>query len=565
MAKPDVPAAAWMAGEFLKATNLRWYAEDVFAYGGGLYRPVSRAWLQAKVQAFLVEVLGAEKVGSAFVNEVGQCVRNHAFLDEGLKPPFWIPDGREADVVVASNTVVRLDSLATSGRAECLPHTPDLFALCGVPYRFDPEARCPKWIEFVGWMVGGNEGEARLLQEFCGWTFLAKRLRLEKILWLCGPGRNGKSTFLKVARYVIGESATSAVGLEAFSGGENFKLWPTLNKLANFCNDAQVKRTSNPAALNSFVSGDPFTVNRKFREQLTVEPTTACYFASNPMPLYSDASDAFWRRLLLVRCLQRLSDDQADPGLLEALKAEAAGIFNWMLEPIPRLLAQGRFDVPESVRQNVDSLKSEVNAARQFIREKVQAGHPDCDWIVREQLMGIFSLWCQSNGFKAEALPVVKEEMRLALNVELVRRRKGLSPRDRVLCWMGVKWKLEEDVRTIDVAAKQNDYLKAALQDNEVEMGRLRAEKDAEIARLKGEIQDAIARSQPKPVPAPPNPPETEKERRPMYGEAERAADYERYKRGMESEPLADPAEYEALIAKLKGGWLSNATAADAQ
>ena len=231
---------------------------------------------------------------------------------------------------------------------------------------------------------------------------MATRLRLERILWLCGPGRNGKSTFLKIARYAIGESATSAVGLEAFSGGENFRLWPTLNKLANFCNDAHVRKTSNPASLNSFVSGDPFTVNRKFREQLTVEPATVCFFASNPMPLYSDASDAFWRRLLLFHCRQRLTDEQADPGLVDDLKAEAPGILNWMLAAIPHLLAQRRFDVPESVRENVEALKSEVNAARQFIREKIQAGDAQRDWIVRDQLMGMFHAWCVANGFRQE-------------------------------------------------------------------------------------------------------------------------------------------------------------------
>ncbi len=189
-----------------------------------------------------------------------------------------------------------------------MPHTPELLLrCCGVPYAYDADAGCPKWLNFVNWMVGGDEGEARLLQQFCARGRSWRRgSGSERILWLCGPGRNGKSTFLKIARYVIGESATSAVGLEAFSGGENFRLWPTLNKLANYCNDAHVRKTSNPASLNSFVSGDPFTVNRKFREQLTVEPATVCFFASNPMPLYSDASDAFWHaRLLLFHCRQR--------------------------------------------------------------------------------------------------------------------------------------------------------------------------------------------------------------------------------------------------------------------
>jgi putative DNA primase/helicase len=208
-------------------------------------------------------------------------------------------------------------------------------------------------------MVGGNADEARLLQQFCGWVFVARRLRLEKILWLCGPGGNGKSTFLRLVRYVIGEASTSAVGLLAFSGAETFRLWPTLHKLANFTSDAALKKNTNVASLNAFVSGDPLTMNRKFREQLALEPTTVCFFALNLMPLLNDPSDAFWRRLLLVPCRQRVAESAVNPCLIDELKAEAPGILNWMLAPIPHLLAQRRFDIPPSVRQAVEDLKAE--------------------------------------------------------------------------------------------------------------------------------------------------------------------------------------------------------------
>jgi putative DNA primase/helicase len=565
MSKLELPSSAWLAAEFLKIWQICWFAEDVYEYKAGLYRLVSRQWLQATVQAFLVDALGVEKVSSSCVNEVCHSVKNHAYLDERRNPPFWIKDGREANVVVAANAIVNLDPLTTAGRVECIPHTPELFALCGVPYQFDPDARCPKWLKFLDWMVGGNEGEARLLQQFCAWTFVAKRLRLERILWLCGPGRNGKSTFLKIVRYVIGESATSAVGLDAFGGGENFKLWPTLHKQANFCCDAQVKKTSNVASLNAYISGDPFTINRKFREQLTLEPATVCFFASNAQPLYLDDSDAFWRRLLLILCRQRLSEEQADPGLVDDLKAEAAGIFsNWMLEPIPHLLAQKRFDIPQSVRENVEALKSEVNASRQFIREKVQAGDPVRDWITRDQLMGMFHLWCDTNGFKRESLPLMKDELRRAFNTEATRRRKGMTPGERVQCWMGVKWKPEENVRTVDVAAKRNDYLQALVQDKEVDFELMRAEKDAEIARLKEQIHDGAARGKREPPSAPPNPAKME------TTELRRVPPPEAIVPPLESEPdgdsetPGDAEELASLLAKLGGKEGSHADSPDA-
>ena len=74
--------------------------------------------------------------------------------------------------------------------------------------------------------------------------------------------------------------------------------------------------------------------------------------------------------------------------------------------------------------------------------------------------------------------------MRQAFSQDLTRRRKGMTPGERVWCWMGVKWKPEEHVGTTDVAAKRADYLQALVQDKEVDFNLMRAEKEAEIARL---------------------------------------------------------------------------------
>ena len=61
----------------------------------------------------------------------------------------------------------------------------------------------------------------------------ARRLKLERVLWFCGPGGNGKSTAMRVLRYVIGDGVTSAVGLEAPPEHHTLGLYhPLLQELA---------------------------------------------------------------------------------------------------------------------------------------------------------------------------------------------------------------------------------------------------------------------------------------------------------------------------------------------
>jgi P4 family phage/plasmid primase-like protien len=497
MAKAD-KYSVWLAREFLKQHVVRWFAEDIFQYDRrtGLFQVRDRQWLAHQVQAFLVQVLGVENVTASGVRAVCDSIRNNNYLPSGLHPPFWIDSRKEANVIVTRNVTLLLDAIPSEGKPRVVPHSPDLFAVSGVPYCYKPKADCPNWLRFVSWMVGGNEEEVRLLQEYCAWVFVARQLKLERLLWLVGPGANGKSTFLRIVRYVIGEKATSAVGIEAFSGGETFRLQPTLYKLANFCNDASVRRKGNVAALNNYVSNDPFTINRKFKEQLTIEPSTVLFFASNPEPLVDDASDAFWRRLLLVHCRQRLSETEMDPRLLHKLRAEASGILNWMLAGIPPLVARGRFDVPESVRSSVAALKLQVNAARMFLAEKVEAGEAD-SFIPRDQLMAAFRMWCEENGYRENDLSVVRDEMLRAFRVELTRLRRG-SPtgkgRERIRGWSGVRWRADEDVPTPRLITEMFRSHQETIKDQQErlegqqrmikKMDRYIDKKEAQVARL---------------------------------------------------------------------------------
>ncbi len=430
--------AETLAKDFLRRTRKRGievvcYAEDVYEYARGLWTRRSEQWLCNKVQRL------AKRYELAYtwrdIEGVAKLVQTSAYLDESVQPPFWRSSGKNADVIVTANCILELD---VRGWVKCRSHDSDLFALAGVPFLYNPTAACPDWEAFVLWMVGGDEEQARLLQQFCAWSLIIPRLPLEYMLWMVGSGNNGKSTFLKIVNYVLGEDSTTALKIDAFSGASDFRLWPVLHKLAVFCAEADPDKLRSVANLNSFVSHDPISVNRKMQKQVTVRPYTACFFASNQLPIVDDASDAFWRRLLLIKCEQKPSEP--DPTLEDRLKTEASGILNWLLEPIPLLIHQKRFDVPLVVRQNVAGCHAEVNAARQFISEKLERGD-EKDFIPGDQLLGLFAAWCSVNGYRQEKLPVLKAEMLRCLGSEYARVRRGLK---RGRYWLRVRWQEDE-------------------------------------------------------------------------------------------------------------------------
>lgn len=414
---------------------VRWMEED-YLYANGVYRRVHHEWLASAVQG-CIEGLGLTPRGTD-IEAVVKMVRNAAFYGDSyeLQPPFYLSTQTRADVIVCRNIVLQL---ADDGNIIAYRrHDPDLFALCQLPFDYDPWARCDRWREFLLWMVSGDAAEARLIQQFCAWPLVAHRLKMEKVLWLYGRGANGKSTALRVLRHMYGETNVSAVCLDAFNSRTKFHLQATLNKLANVVMDGELTAVRSVAALNSFISGDPMNIPRKFMRDAVVEPAAVLFVASNSEPQLHDVSDAWGRRVLPIECRQRPT--QPRPSLVDELKSESAGILNWLLESLPELLQRQQFDVPQTVRDRIGTVENRVNSVRQFVAEKLERGAAD-ECIIGKQLMAVFEAWCKENGYRYESRETVEDEMRRMLCSEYDRR---WTHGHRERGWWGVRWKPDE-------------------------------------------------------------------------------------------------------------------------
>lgn len=429
-----------IAGHLASELNIRWFEQEIYEYmpETGVHERRSLAWLQSRVLGCLIRDYDDLEINNALVNGICALLKGFSFTAEGMTPPFWIDTRTTASVLLLANGILRLDRGCIDGGWTLDRFDRSLFEVATLPYPYAPDATCPRWLDFLNWMVGGDRDIVNMIRQFTATAFITPRLKLERFLWLVGGGRNGKSTAFSVLRHVLGDKATSALGLNAFSGAHNFRLAPILHRRANFCADASIDRRADMASLNAFVSGDPVALNRKYREHVVMEPTTVLFFASNADPLVCDPSDAFWRRLLLVRCDQKLHDHQVDPTLVDDLKAEASGILNWLLAAIPGILDAKAIDVPEKVRRDVAELQAQVNGFRIFAAEELEAaGTEDC--VTRDEMMREFESWAVRNHVRKDDLVAVRQEMKRIFGSKLHRRRKGPGGK-RVPVWSGVRW-----------------------------------------------------------------------------------------------------------------------------
>lgn len=241
------------------------------------------------------------------------------------------------------NGIVDLtDTLA--GKPRMVPNEPRFLAEYSMPYDFDPKANSPLLDRCLkDWFP--KEPQARLfLQEYLGYLLMPD-FSMESVLFLVGTGANGKSAFLEMVTAVLGRRNISAMPFEAIRN--RFAFSETLGKLAVVASEFDRSRKGSVEVLKKWASGEPMHFELKYKNPFTEKPTARPIFAGNSIPVVDDPSDGFWRRCFPLEFRETFREGTRDPALKSKFWSERTAGYNWALEGLTRLRAQGGFtEVP---------------------------------------------------------------------------------------------------------------------------------------------------------------------------------------------------------------------------
>lgn len=276
-------------------------------------------------------------------------------------------------------------------------HSPEHGLFNRLPVPYDPEAECPQWIAFLESVWQGLpdiEDRTAVLQEFAGLTLLPTA-KFQKMLWLVGPGSNGKSVVLDVLVRLVGKENMAAVHLDHF--GQRFALAPLCGKLLNVSSEITANATLADHNLKAVVAGDIVQGERKHEQAFTFRPYAKIVAATNDLPRVLDSSHGFFRRLIILDFPRIFKEHEQDPDLSAKLETEQAGILAWAVEGLQRLLERGRFDVPESAKNIVAEYKATSNPVEMFKAHHLEhCDHGTC----KKEVYREYREYCAENGFK---------------------------------------------------------------------------------------------------------------------------------------------------------------------
>ena len=379
----------------------------------GVWRPLQMRGEKQMVQGHLDAVHGDQSITKQLVDSVTDTLRNEVYRAEHE----WNVGPADAVVVKNGELILR------DGQWRLGPHCRDYYRTVLVPVEFDDGATCPLFTEFLGDIFAKDpdrEDKAKAILEMIGYTLMS-HAAMERFALLVGNGANGKSVLLAVIEALCGSGNVTGVQPSKFEN--TFQRAHLHLKLANIVTEIKEGEVIADAALKSIVSGEPTTVEHKFRDPFEFRPYATCWFGTNHLPHTRDFSDALFRRALVVPFNRRFTPGvDADPRLKHKLIAELPGIMNLALNAYARVIERGAFTEPKSCLQAKKEWRQEADQAAQFLEECCELGM--CE-IQSSDLYSVFCAWAAAAGIHHKLQHKSFTQRLERLGFEPVRRNNG--------------------------------------------------------------------------------------------------------------------------------------------
>lgn len=384
---------------------LRYYQDGFYLWQVNVWRLQADQQFQAAVMRFL-QGLDLPHLTERFCRDVIAHLKALSLLDCWQEsPPFEVVSEhplqyRRVQRVVFANGGIDIDAATdTDEPPELLEVGPEYFNEVVLPYEFDPEAKCPLWLQTLKDILpktGNTDRRRRVLQEYMGYSLL-QDCHFQKFLVLLGDGGNGKSTVTETWEALLGEDNVSTVRLDEL--GQRFRAWALRGKLANFSGELPYLGQINESQLKRLVSGEPVDVDRKNRDPVKLRSFAKLIVNTNDLPQIRDPTPATWDRMIVMPFDVRVRGTHAeDKDRVQKLRSELPGIFLWSLKGLRRLLHNSRFTNCAKCAAATRSHRIESDSVLQFAGECCKAAE---SWrLYSTKLYELYRAWAEATGRK---------------------------------------------------------------------------------------------------------------------------------------------------------------------
>lgn len=232
-----------------------------------------------------------------------------------------------------------------------------------LPYNYNPSAEYLQWQTYLDRVLPEKDSQT-VFAEFVGYT-LAKTHILNKMLWMVGPGANGKSVALEIIESLLGKSNVSNLSLSDLTNAPEKRVGME-GKLLNISTETGSSVRADVAKL--LTAGEPVTIRHLYEDPFTTRDYGQFMAAFNEYPR-PEITVAFKRRLIVLPFDVIIPDEEQDKELTHKLLKELSGILNWVIQAMPGLLERKAFTKSHVCEQALDLYFMQSDSVRMFYLE----------------------------------------------------------------------------------------------------------------------------------------------------------------------------------------------------
>jgi len=342
--------------DFFKSYEVVWLTKEFAILKGNkidfrVYADVLSEWLQGKAKirhALQEDVADIYNPSSGIFEKRAEALLNVLLATTA---PNCASGAREEIIkaVKAQNAVASFDELEKAPphfipckngvldlrNFKLKPYAPEYGFTAKLPVPYNPDAKCQKIDTFINEICSESkdaEPDSKMvrglkqLAAYCLWPSYP----IQKLFFLIGAGANGKGIFCSILQALLGAENVSNTTITKLCY-DRFAPADLEGKFANIANEMTVSEVKNFDAIKSMTSGtDRIRIERKGVQGYTIAPFAKIITASNKPPKSPDASDGFFRRLILFFFQRQFYGGAAKIGLEQELttESELSGFLN---------------------------------------------------------------------------------------------------------------------------------------------------------------------------------------------------------------------------------------------
>lgn len=347
---------------------------EILFYSDGVYKTNGENLIKIECQEMIPECIRND------VNEIIEIIRRCTFID---RSEF----NKHKEIICLENCLFDLETFSME------IHNPSFLTTVKLPIKYDPEAKCPKFIKFLREVLPDPEDTITAIEEFAN-ILLADRINFGKCAMYIGKGQNGKSTFLKIITGVIGTDNISNVSIHDLNS-RRFTIADLFGMYANIYPDISKQEIEHLGLFKQAVSGDRMRGERKNQQPFNFNPFAKHFFSANEMPDFKDDTDAIFTRILITKWPNQFIKNRIKDLDKKILEKEKAGIFNLLLHNYRRLIVKDGFTYEQSIKEVRNEIKIQADKIREFVDSCIieDINEKESSGLVYQ----VYVKWCKGN------------------------------------------------------------------------------------------------------------------------------------------------------------------------